>query len=461
MTAPHHDDLEHRLTELFQQRAATVTRARPVDFGSDSGTRTPPANLKQARFGTHRQNLGVLAAAAAVFVAIAATILGIQANRHQPAPPLSTGSHPTSKPTPTPTGSSNTPCIVQMPAGWQQAITAGAFAGDRDLSAVTSANGGTGDYLAIRGDEPASRNTQIYSNLTVSLFHGTGGKVIFTPAHSTDFVQADPTSAIAPDWVTFGVLHTENDSYQVMLYQRSTGGLRSLASDKQSPQGKVVSGVSVIAAGKVYWLAFVDGKPEVTTLESWDLARGRAAGSAPAANATGLLAYGSGVALIHQGSPEPTSDITATVRNGAGTPLTKAQLDAMTNGANFSFDGTRKLSWLRYDNGSISYSTLVVGGTGVSTEPLIPQPTDITARNPVEVGISPVIFPFTNAQVNGSPGLLDLRTGTAVTLPEGFWMQAVVGDDVIFGTGTHFTGAASGSTGLSLVPLTSLPPVRC
>ena len=71
-----------------------------------------------------------------------------------------------------------------------------------------------------------------------------------------------------------------NYSYRVMLYQRRTGTLRTLVdlTDKQYSQGKAVQGAPVLAAGKVYWLAAVGNKPETTTLVSWDLARGSAAG---------------------------------------------------------------------------------------------------------------------------------------------------------------------------------------
>jgi hypothetical protein len=448
MSAPQGDGLERRLAELFEQRAATVTQARQIDLGSDDGNRKV-AGSGPVRLGRHRQNLGLLAAAAAVFVAIAGTVLGIQANLHESAPPLSTGSRPLSTPTATPTAtSSNNSCVTEAPASWRQAITAGAFGVDRSFNAVISANGATGEYLAIQGNEPASHSSQIYSNLEVALFHGSTGRNIFTPAHSDDFVQADPTGAISADWVAFAVAHPQNlgYSYQVMLYERSTGAVRTLVAVTDKQDGAVL-GAPVIAAGKVYWLAAVFNKPETVTLDSWDLARGAAAGSMPAADATALVSYGSGVALIR------TVGSQTVLSNGAGAPLAYAQLDAAAGGSNFGFDGVGKVSWLRHDGKSVGYSNLVVGGAGVSHEALIQQ----------SVGIRPAIYPFTDVELAGAElagsqnALLDLRTSAAVTLPAGVSLQAVVGDDVVFGTGTTKLGSA----GLSVVSVSALPPVRC
>jgi len=468
MSAPDPDDLERRLTELFGQRAATITQVRQFDAGPGDGRRKP-AGLEPGRDRWRWQHLGVLAAAAAVFVAVAATIVAIQASRPRPAPPLGTStatptasSAPTNAtPTPTPTNAS---CWVEAPASWLQAITAGAFRGDNDLNTVVSANGGTGDYLVTQGNAPTDQTSQIYADLELALYHDTRGNVIYTAQGSKDFVQADPTGAISAGWVTFAVVSPQNSAdypyrYQVMLYQRGTGTLRTLAggADQPNPERKLVRGAPVIAAGKVYWLASVDNHPETTTLESWDLSRNSAAASRNAADATGLVGYGSGVAVMYESVSE-SSAITATLRNGAGVPLTKAQLDATTGGSNFGFDGTSKLSWLRYDGDSASYSVLIVGGTGVSTEPLS-HAADRAAGT--LLGISAAVFPFVAAVVHNVDGLVDLRTGTPVAFPIGTIVQAVVGDSVVFGTDSHNSGQAFGSAGLSLVPLSALPAAHC
>ena len=466
MTAPHGDDLQHRdelerrLTELFQQRASTVTRARPVDLGSGEGPQKPPASPQQARFGTRLQYLGVLAAAAAVFVAIAATVLGIQANRQQPAPPLATGSHPVGTPTATstatPTATPDKAC--QAPARWRQAIAGGTVPVDRRLNSVVSANGGTGDHLVVQGNEPQPQTSAIYSDVELSLFHGATGRTIYTPADSFDIPQAHPTGAITADWVAFAVSHPQSTHpYKVMLYDRSSGSVTTLAeaSDQQYAQGRVFIGSPVIAAGKVYWLATVYNKPETTTLGSWDLARAASAGSVPAANATELISYGSGMIVSYGTSDEPHYPVETrtALKNAAGQPLTDTQLSAAAHGTNFGFDGGRKLSWLRHESGSVGYSDLVVGGDGVHSESL-------TRQRP---GILAAVYPLTDVSLDddklegGHNALLDLRTGRAVALPAGVELQAVVGDSVVFGTGATKGGAA----GLSIVALSALPPVSC
>ena len=465
MTAPRPDDLEHRLTELFQQRASTVTRARPVDFGPSEGPPKAPAGPKQVRLGTHRQNLGVLAAAAAVFVAIAATVLGIQANRQQPAPPLATGSQttsaptasPTASPTATPTGASDKACPA--PARWRQAIARGTVPVDRKLNSVVSANGATGDYLVVQGNEPAPQTSAIYSDVELALFHGATGRTIYTPADSSDIPVAHPTGAITADWIAFAVAHPQglNYTYKVMLYDRNVGSTTTLAeaSDQQLTSGKSFIGSPVIAAGKVYWLATTFNKPTSTTLESWDLARGTSAGSAAAANATELIPYGSGMIVSYGVNDQPgyPLETRTALRNAVGRPLNQLQLTAAAQGTNFGFDGAKKLSWLWHDDGSLGYEHLIVGGRGTHSE-------GVVRHIP---GSRPAIYPFVDVVLDepdpasGQNALADLRTDRAVALPAGVELGAVVGESVVFETGATKMGA----TGLSIVALSALPPVSC
>jgi hypothetical protein len=464
MTAPNPDDLERRLTELFQQRASTVTRARPVDFGSNSGKdgRTSPAGPRQVRLGTYRQNLGVLAAAAAVFVAIAATVLGIQSNRHQPAPPLSTGSHPVSTPAASPTGTPSGTLYEKAcpaPASWRQAITAGAFAVDRSLNTVVSANGATGDYLVVQGNQPPPGTSAAYSDVELALFRGKTGRTIYTPAKSSDIPVADPTGgAITADWIAFAVTRPQNlgYTYKVMLYDRGSGSSSTLAelTEQQSLRGRVFIGSPVIAAGKVYWLAAAFNKPASTTLDSWDLARDASAGSVPAANATALISYGSGMVISYGGGmPDGALSQPTEIRNGAGRPLTQLQLSWMSRGTNFGFDGASKLSWMSHDDGVGGYEDLVVGGDGINSEGLVWQ----------SPGIRPVIYPFVEVRLDdadpaaGQNAVADVRTNRAVALPGGVEFQAVIGDKIVFGTGATKSGAA----GLSIVALSALEPVYC
>jgi hypothetical protein len=459
MTAPHGDDLERRLAELFQQRAATVTRARPVDFGSDSGISRKAPGPKQARPGTHRQNLGILATAAAVFVAIAATVLGIQGNRHQPAPPLSTGSHATSKPTATTTTSPvpATPCVAVLPASWRRAIAGGTVAVDRSLNSVVSADGGTGDYLVVQGNESPSGGSTVYSDVELSLFHGAIGRTIYTPTVSTDIPVAAPTGAITPDWVAFAVTRSQNlgYTYKVVLYDRRSATVTTLAewTEQDSERGKVFLGSPVIAAGKVYWLSGTFNKPAATMLDSWDLTRRSAGTSVPAAHATALISYGSGMLVSYGGGhPDGALLVPTTLENGAGQPLTQAQLAAAAHGSNFGYDGAGTLSWWRHDGGSIGYSSVQVGAAGVRNDDTIHQ----------YAGFGVALFPFTPLDVNESQnGLVDLRTRTLVALPDGVTLQAVVGKTVIFGTGTGTGKVNLGTPGLSAVPVSALPAVHC
>jgi hypothetical protein len=342
---------------------------------------------------------------------------------------------------------------------------------DRAFNLVASVNGGTGDYLAIQGNEPPSQSSAIYSDIEVALFRGSRGVTIYTPEGS-DIPQADPTGAITADWVTFAVARLQDlnpsyylkYSYKVMLYDRGAGVTRTLVEipRQQHSPGKSVVGAPVIAAGKVYWLTTVHNNPETTTLESWDLAQNAAAGSVQAANATGLVSYGTGVALVRS----KDSGTTRFLQNGAGAPLTQVQLDATVGGLNFGFDGVSQLSWVGSDRGLASpsalglalYSASVKGGAKISGKPLYPTPPDLTYNPALGYDSADLaVYPFVAVDVNGSDALLDMRNGRHIALPKGVSLQAVVGDEAIFGTGTTKSGAA----GLSRVALTALPPVDC
>lgn len=321
---------------------------------------------------------------------------------------------------------------------------------------MISANGSTGDYLVLQGNEPPSQTSAIYSDIEVALFRGSRGVTIYTPEGS-DIPHADPTGAISADWVTFAVARPQNlnYSYKVMLYDRGAGVTRTLAEmpQQQASQGKNVLGAPVIAAGKVYWLSTVHNKPETTTLESWDLARNVTDGSVPAAGATGLVSYGRGVAFIRTAiSQEPSSDPTPTLHNGAGAPLTEFQLLNAAGGSDFGFDGVRTLSWLRFGANPAFVTTQVVGSDALSIYTDRFDGRSAGLDQPVGA-----IRPFVVVRLDGSDTLLDLRGDAAVTLPAGHVVQAVVGDHVVFGTGATKSGAA----GLSIVALSALPPVSC
>lgn len=385
-----------------------------------------------------RERRGLLAWATVVFVAIAGSVIGILElhqwhSRWTPGVP----------PSPGPTVRS---CSVQAPASWQQAIADGTFSVNRSSNEVISANGGTGNYLVVQKNEPANRTSSTFQDVRVALFRGGASQTIYIPNGSNEDPRADRTGAISSDWVTFAIGRPGfPNAHKVLLYERARRAIITVAEvpDQQPPQRKVFVGAPVIAAGKVYWLARVYLHPETTTLDSWDPARGSAAGSVPAAYATGLVAYGSGVALLKQ-----FYGWHSLLSNGAGTPLSPAQL-ADSWGHSYGFDGISTLSWLRTDGGSADYSSLVVGGTGVRHQRLTREPTP---------GGLPATYPFTQAEGFGPhDGMLDLRTDTVVALPAGLSLKAMVGGNAIFGTGP----ATSGAAGLSIVAVSALPPVRC
>jgi hypothetical protein len=447
MSAPEREDLERRLTELFQQRAATVTGYRAVQVDSAQDSETGP---KPVRFSKHRHNLGVLVAAAAVFVAVAGTILGIQAGRHESesAPPANTGSPVPSAPTATATTAApDKACVVAAPASWRQAIASGAIPVDRSLNDVVSANGVTGDYLAVQGNQPPPQTQAIYTDVELALFHGSTGKAIYTPAaDSTDIPKADPSGAITAGWVAFAVAHPQSldGSYKVMLYDRTSGHTITLAevSEQEYLKGRAFIGSPVIVGGKVYWLTTLFSQPGTTTLSSWDIARGTVGGSIPAPNATELIYYGSGVAL------GGTVDSGLPVRNGAGTPLSSAERAAAFAGTNFGFDGIKTLSWWQHEGLLIRFVSLQLDSHVLDPQPLLHA----------YAGVGAAVKPLVEAEVNDKPNsLLDLRSDAFVIPPDGVTLKAVVGNTILFGTSAEKGGAA----GLSAVALSALPPVHC
>ncbi|HEX8080795.1 MAG TPA: hypothetical protein VF557_11335 [Jatrophihabitans sp.] len=425
-----------------------MTQPPPLDLGSGKGNRTA-AGRRPGRSRRYRENFGLLAAAVVVFAVIAGTVLGIQASlsdQDQQDQNGRTDMAMSNVGRSGPGGRAGMPsCTALAPDRWLQAIRAGVVQVNPSLNQVVSVNGDTGDYLALQGNEPTGQTSAIYSDLEVALFRGSRGVPIYTPEGS-DIPHADPTGAITADWVTFAVARPQNldYSYKVLLYDRGADVIRTLAElpQQHNAQGKSVLGAPVIAAGKVYWLATVPTEPETTTLESWDLARNSASASVHAAGATGLVSYGIGVALIHH------RELDAALIHGAGAPLSSLPtISSMLVGNNFGFDGRGKLSYVREESGRTIFYTLSVDSGSLEL-------TGYPAKGPfAEAAISPLLA----TEVNTQYSLLDLRSGARIRLPEDVRLQAVVGNEVIFGTGSTKSGAA----GLSRVTLSDLPPVDC
>jgi RNA polymerase sigma factor (sigma-70 family) len=460
-----HDDLERRLTELFQQRAATASQAPRVDLGSENNHRMA-AGLRSDRPVRPRKHLALLTAAAVVVI-IAGAVVGLQTRRHgertgtsaaasslhsvtKPtvtsapslaAKPTATLTPPrVTKPTATPTLLlGKRPCKVAAPDSWRQAIAAGAVPVDRGSSEVLTFNSATGDYLVRQGNRLPGPGPPTHEDVKLMLFHGAVGRAIFSGG-LLDVPQASMTGAISADWVTFSVADPTNGSRTVMLYERASGKSRALprSTDPQQALGNPGISEPVIAAGKVYWLS---GLAASARLESWDLASGLGGASVPAANAADLISYGSGVVVRHDGR----------FSQGPGTPLSSDVLAALPQGSIwdlYNFDGISTLSWIREEPFSTSHASVDIGSGRVTYQSRLRL-----ADVPRVLG-----FPFLGLANGMSKDLLDLRTGSHVDLPAGLGLQAVVGGAAVFGTG----GLADwGWAGLSLVPLSALPPTRC
>lgn len=455
---PSGDDLEGRLTELFGQRAAAVTQAGHVDLGSENDHRVvaSPRSDRPGRLSKHGKHIALLTTAALVVV-IAGAAAGVQTRRDGERPganaaagnlppvakPTATQTPPASKPTRTQTPPRVTkptatptlllgkkPCKVVAPDSWRQAIAAGAIPVDRGSNEVLSYNSATGDYLVRQGNRLPLKGAPAHEDVKLVLFRGAVGRVIFSGGLG-DVPEARMTGAISARWVTFIVTGQTSGNRAVMLYERASG--KSITLDELTEQQQVLGNSNwsrpVIAAGKVYWLS---GLADSTRLESWDLASGSRGRSVPAAFAGGLNSYGSGVLV----GP----------RQGPGTPLSSDALAALQGAWNF--DGMNTLSWLREEPFSTSWASLDISSGRVTYQ----------SRLRFD-GVPNVLgFPFIGL-INGLPiGLLDLRTHSQVAFPAGLSLQAVVGSAAVFGTGRP---AGWGWTGLSVVPLSALPPVRC
>ena len=194
MSAAEPDDLERRLTELFNQRAATVTQVRPIDLGPAGGTRKarraragqrPPASAQPRRAGSRGSGVRGDRRHRPGHPGPPAPAGGAAAERRQPP-----DSRPTSNPTATSTDKpSNPPCLAAAPPSWRRAITAGAVPLDRQLNQVISANGSTGEYLVVQGNPAPPRSSAELSDVELSLFHGSTGRTIYLPAEKDNCLR--------------------------------------------------------------------------------------------------------------------------------------------------------------------------------------------------------------------------------------------------------------------------------
>ncbi|HJQ01522.1 MAG TPA: hypothetical protein VJ851_07970 [Jatrophihabitans sp.] len=415
-------ELEDRLATMFERRAAGITTVPPIRFA-------PP---DQIRTRTSPAPFAVAAAVAAVLVAVGGTVVGIRAVHHQ-SPPLG-GDRST---TATPTSSAPSPseiavCRANMPQSWQRAITAGQIPLDHPINNVISVNAGTGDYLVeqVRPEQ-----------VTLAVFHGKTGQDV-AQFNGTTEPLADGSAAVTADWIGYG-LHQRggNNGYRTaMLYNRHTGQSITLDDLTAADTAGQLNGGPILFDGKAYWLEEFPSQHR-GLVKSYDLASGTRT-STPVTAATALVYYGTGLAVITQ------SDQGSGLVNYIGKALAPAALRAAADAGYFTFDGST-LRWWNYSSGSSSQTFLYANRPGSSQVNRLPLAgTNMT-------GVSS--WPFIEETLPPPSPILDLRTSARLSVPTGLTVQAVLGDQVLIGTGA----TKLGNGGLSLVSLKDLPTVHC
>jgi hypothetical protein len=342
---------------------------------------------------------------------------------------------------PAPTATASKACIVNVPQSWQHAITAGQIPLDHPINNVISVNADTGDYL-VEQIRPATAGGS--GQVTLAAFHGkTGQDVAQLPGNGSTEALADGAAAITPDWIAYGLYQPGgNNGYRTaLLYNRHTRQSIVLA-DRDSVQGTngQLNGAPILFDGKAYWVeaSYPDHRGVV---QSYDLASGVRA-SKPVNQAVNLVYYGTGLAVVTQ------SDQGSTLANYAGAALAPAALQAAADGGYFTYDGST-LRWWSYTANPF-LQVLYTNRPGSAH--VVRQPVD--GQNMSGVATWPFIEV---ARTDPSPPIWDLRSYVMLSVPTGLNVQAVIGDQVLIGTGA----TALGNGGLSLVPLTALPPEYC
>ncbi|HTZ45837.1 MAG TPA: hypothetical protein VMB79_18395 [Jatrophihabitans sp.] len=446
MTEPY-DDLERRLAATFQRQAAQVTVPAAWHPPAEQPAR-PGETIRLPDRGTvhpgrpRRMALLTAAAVVALVVGVTGTVLGI---RHRtagraPVPPLASTQPPPTAPAP-----SGRPCTVPAPESWSRAATASAVPLDRPGVDVLSANGSLGDYLVSQ----SATDGYPGAGSSLAVFHGrTGVDLAAPPPAGNEIVVADPSSAITAGWLTWGVTLTQNDGayYRVELYDRTHHTLRQPAALAPSAQdSRLFLGAPVLTDTGLYWLQSVYGDPAHSVLHAYDLADGTQT-ERPVPGATRLVGYGTGLALAYG------ADARTTLRNAVGQPLPPDVLTAAAGAVSFGYS-TGTLSWSVFTPGasaaSNAYFRYRLGGASAPAQVRVPGP---------ELLLGPDSYPLLSLDPTVAQRLyVDLRTGARVTLPAGLGVAAVLGTEVLLQTGSGKLGAS----GLSLVPLASLPPARC
>ncbi|HEX4727754.1 MAG TPA: hypothetical protein VH298_08140 [Jatrophihabitans sp.] len=421
-------ELEDRLTALFEDRAATINALRPIRFSPSGKGRTW---LSPAPFA-------VAAAVAAVLVTVGGTVVGIRAAHHDAKPLGNNRSTAAISTPPTPTATP-TVCAVTMPQSWQRAITAGTIPLDHPINNVISVSAGTGDYL-VEQVRPASAGGS--GQVTLAVFHDKVGQdVAQLPGSGTTLPLADGSAAVTPDWIGYG-LHQRgsNNGYDTaMLYNRHTRQNVVLA-DRTSSAGQLNS-APILYGGRAYWLEASYGGQHPSLVKSYDLTTGVRA-STPVPSADELVYYGTGLAVVTR------SDQGTALANFTGRPLAPAVIQAAANPGYVTFDGTTLRWWNYFEN--VSLPVLYANRPGSS------QVSRLAIHGDNMTGLTS--WPFVQQTLDLPSSIFDSRTNTRVSVPKGLTVQAVIGDQVLIGTGETDPGS---NRGLSLVSLKDLPPAHC
>ena len=426
-------------TELEEQLTA-VLRRRASDITGTPAFRVEPAGLRRlARpaipAGRRGSRLAVAAATVAVVLAAGGTVVSIR-SIHTDAP----SGYAPAGPKPTQLTSPTSCLPAPAPTSWAAAIASGAIRLDHPKNTVLSTDADTGEFLALQ-DVPATGHTSaLYQRVVVALFHGNAGVNLSNPAADpNELPVADPTGAIDDDWVTWGLSAPQNSNtfFKILAYDRHRHQLVTVAqlSPAQRSAGLVYLGAPALVGHQIYWLAGRWNDPTATSLQSFDLTS-RTTHSRPMPDGTELIGYRSGVAVLTAAKSGPA------VANVAGTPLSSAALAGAGPGQAF---GVRAgvLSWITEG----AYHTNRIGEPTITT----------VTTSPASGGSDQDTAPLLPVAGTGPARVLDLRTGAVSDLPTGVVVLAGLGDQLIFGTGTD----KAGSSGLSLVPVDRLPPVRC
>lgn len=442
-------DLEQELAAMFERRASDIRTAPRFEF-------SPP---EKARTRRNLHPIAAAAAVAAVVVAAGGTVIGIRLGHH-PAPGTASAlATPASTHSGSGAATTNPTCSVvpaARNAAYDRAIAQGTKVNlDHPNNAVVSVNGASAEYLAVQST-PNTRPTQArYGQWTLALFKGAEGQnIVAAPAGTPESPIADPSGAVTPDWITFGLAHPQQNGgyFKLELFNRRTRSLVTVdqIADAQYQAGWQFIGTPVIYDGGLYYLQGQLNQPSTTVLHRYQLDSGTRSGG-PAPDATSVFNYGNGLALIDAGG--------ATVVNHLGTPLPAWLLQTMQGGSDFTYAGPLSVTGGQANIGWIGPMSPGGGSGSFSWASGDATAASVSLGSAADRSSLPTGAFVGLHQDNGSFELADSRraAGTGQTvevpLPKPYGLIALIGPDLLFGA----NGTKDGASQFLLVPVASLP----